>query len=152
MTFVRFCLAVLAAAFALSSPLRAEVALDYQNLKPHQAWSKIKREGTILIDVRTPAEWRATGVPETARLITLAAGKAAFVKGVAKAVRGDNRIPVAVICRTGTRSAQAAEILVQAGFKTVYNVQEGVVGNGSDTGWAMRGLPMVSCGACTPQN
>ncbi len=127
---------------------------EVTNLKPHQAWSKVERGEAVLVDVRTPAEWQQTGVPREAKRVTLndPRGAAGFVAGVMKAVRGDNRVPVAVICRSGNRSARAAAILDKAGFKTVYNVTEGVVGKSAESGWAARGLPMVSCGACAAQN
>jgi rhodanese-related sulfurtransferase len=150
----RLSVCVLVVLFAALGVARAEVAVPVQNLKPHQAWSKVERSEAVLIDVRTVDEWRQTGVPREAKRITLndARGAAGFVAAVMKAVRGDNRTPVALICRSGNRSAKAAALLSQAGFKTVYNVTEGVVGNGRDTGWAARGLPMVSCGACAAEN
>lgn len=125
-----------------------------EELKPHLAWSKMERGGMILLDVRTPAEWLQTGVPKNARLVTLSdpRGTAGFVAGAKKAVRGDLRKPVGVICRTGNRSAVAVALLEKAGFKNVFDVPEGVVGNGRDTGWASRGLPMVSCGDCAAEN
>lgn len=141
-------------AVALALCFAMPAAWAAEDLKPHLAWSKMERGGMILLDVRTPAEWLQTGVPKNARRVTLSdpRGVAGFVSGAKKAVRGDLRKPVGVICRTGNRSAQAAALLEQAGFKTIYDVPEGVVGNGRDTGWAPRGLPMVSCGDCTAEN
>lgn len=129
-------------------------AFAAEGLKPHQAWSKMERGEMLLLDVRTQGEWMQTGVPKNARLVTLSdpRGSSGFVAGAKKAVRGDLRKPVGVICRTGNRSAKAAALLENAGFKTVYDVPEGVVGNARDTGWAWRGLPMVNCGDCTPEN
>ena len=129
-------------------------AQDVQSLKPHQAWSKMERGEMILLDVRTQAEWYQSGVPKSARLVTLSdpRGAAGFVAGAKKAVRGNLKTPVGVICRTGNRSAVAVQLLAQAGFKTIYDVPEGVIGNGQSTGWAVRGLPMVSCGDCIPEN
>jgi rhodanese-related sulfurtransferase len=137
---------------ALAAPsARAE---DAQALKPHQAWSKMERGEMTLLDVRTQAEWLQSGVPKSARLVTLSdpRGTAGFVAGAKKAVRGNLKTPVGVICRTGNRSALAAQLLAQAGFKTIYNVPEGVIGDAKSTGWAVRGLPMVSCGDCIPEN
>lgn len=141
-------------AVALAVCLAAAAAHAAEELKPHLAWSKMERGGMTLLDVRTPAEWLQTGVPKNARLVTLSdpRGAAGFVAGAKKAVRGDLRKPVGVICRTGNRSAQAVALLEKAGFKTVYDVPEGVVGNGSTTGWAPRGLPMVACGDCAAEN
>ena len=45
--------------------------------------------------------------------------------------------PVAVICRSGNRSAYAAQALAARGLNTV-NVSDGM------TGWAVAGRPMVS--------
>ncbi len=129
-------------------------AADVQSLKPHQAWSKMERGEMVLLDVRTQAEWYQSGVPKSAHLVTLSdpRGAAGFVAGAKKAVRGNLKTPVGVICRTGNRSAKAAQLLAQAGFKTVYDVPEGAIGDAKSTGWAVRGLPMVSCGDCIPEN
>lgn len=142
--------------FAVFVLLAAPVAHaeDAQSLKPHQAWSKIERGEMTLLDVRTQGEWLQSGVPKSARLVTLSdpRGAAGFVAGAKKAVRGNLKTPVGVICRTGNRSALAAQLLAQAGFKTIYNVPEGVIGDAKSTGWAVRGLPMVDCGDCIPEN
>ncbi|WP_337998291.1 rhodanese-like domain-containing protein [Oleispirillum naphthae] len=144
----------LAAMVCFSGAALAASAVAVENLKPAEAWSKLQRGEAILIDVRTQGEWQQTGVPRAARRVTLSdpRGAAGFVAGVGKAVRGDLKTPVMLICRTGNRSAAAAKLLVAAGFRSVYNVTEGVIGNGSDTGWAWRGLPMAACGVCAAQN
>ena len=83
-----------------------------------------------LIDVREPAEWAATGVPPGALLIPLAE-----VEGRAPAELAWNR-PVYVICKSGTRSRQAAETLIRLGFTEVYNVDGGI------QAWLQAGLPV----------
>ena len=83
-----------------------------------------------LIDVREPAEWVATGVPPGALLIRLAE-----VEGRASAELASDR-PVYVICKSGTRSRQAAEILIRLGFTEVYNVNGGILA------WLEAGLPV----------
>jgi len=151
--FLAACAALAAMAMVSGAAFGAS-AVVVESLKPPQAWSKLERGSAILVDVRTPGEWRQTGVPRGAYLVTLSdpRGSAGFVQGVRKAVRGNLRTPVMVICRTGNRSAKAANLLVAAGFRSVINVTEGVIGNGSSTGWAWRGLPMVACGSCLAQN
>jgi rhodanese-related sulfurtransferase len=42
--------------------------------------------------------------------------------------RLDKNVPVYVYCAVGGRSAQAAQILAQSGFKQVYNLTGGVQG------------------------
>lgn len=139
---------------ALVLPLITHVSADaasVKNIKPREVWSKVERGQVTLIDVRSQGEWQQTGVPQTARLVTLHGpeGITGFMKGMRKVVRGDLRQPVALICRSGNRSSRAAALLAKAGFKTVYNVSNGVMAR---DGWAQRGLPMTSCGACLPEN
>jgi rhodanese-related sulfurtransferase len=83
-----------------------------------------------LIDVREPTEWAATGVPPGAVLIPLAE-----VEGRAPAELVSDR-PVYVICKSGTRSRQAAETLIRLGFTEVYNVDGGI------QAWLQAGLPV----------
>ena len=65
-----------------------------------------------------------------------------FLAQARGAVLGDLDYPVALICRTGTRSATAAEKLLEAGFTHVYNITEGMTGiEDKGDGWIRRGLP-----------
>lgn len=57
---------------------------------------------------------------------------------------------VLLLCRSGKRSAQAAEAAARAGFKHVFNIREGFEGDldeqqrrGSFNGWRHAGLPWV---------
>jgi rhodanese-related sulfurtransferase len=85
--------------------------------------------GAYLLDVREDDEWAAGHAPDAihVRLSDLGARV------------GD--IPqdreVYVICRSGARSAYAAQALTGAGW-TAVNVSDGM------TGWAVAGKPMVS--------
>lgn len=38
----------------------------------------------------------------------------------------DKDVPVVILCNSGNRSAQAAEIFVEQGFTTVYNLRHGI--------------------------
>lgn len=95
------------------------------------AAAKLAADGSVfLLDVRTPGEYaearlkRSTLVPidELAgRLSELPAEK--------------NR-PVLVYCAMGGRSARAAQVLVEHGWRTVYNLEGGI------TGWKAEGRPV----------
>jgi len=57
---------------------------------------------------------------------------------------------VLLLCRSGKRSALAAEAATKAGFTSVFNVLEGFEGElneaqhrGTADGWRFRGLPWV---------
>lgn len=98
----------------------------------------------IIIDVRSPREWRQTGVPSGARTVTIhnRNGIKAFIAQMAKAVGGDKSKPIALICAAGARSARALKILTAAGFTKIQNVSEGMLGRpDAGPGWLKRGLP-----------
>ncbi len=85
--------------------------------------------GIFLLDVREDDEWAAGHAP----------GAVHVRLGELSARTGE--IPrdreVYVICRSGARSAYAAQALAGAGWNTV-NVSDGM------TGWAVAGRPMIS--------
>ena len=60
----------------------------------------------------------------------------------------DNTLPVLFICRSGSRSNQAAIMATQNGFTDCYNILEGFEGDrddngqrGNASGWKAAGLP-----------
>ena len=86
----------------------------------------------ILVDVRTPAEFReihATG----AQLVPLDI----LDRPAVEAVRGANSGPVYLLCASGIRATKAAEKLRLAGLADV------VVVEGGTNAWATAGLPVV---------
>lgn len=97
-----------------------------------------------LIDIRTPEEWRQTGVARDAKLVNMVhpGGADGFVSEVLKQVDGDADAPIALICRTGNRTTQIQRLLVSRGFSQVYNITEGMVGSSVGPGWIKRGLPV----------
>lgn len=118
-----------ASADALGATLSAEEALE-----------KARAGEVILVDIRTPAEWRATGAPEPAVLADMQSRQ--FGETLLAALEGDRGKPIAVICRSGRRSAMVARQLKSAGFSAVYDVPEGMSGSGAGPGWLARGLPL----------
>ncbi len=116
-------------------------------LSPKDA-ARMAAQGRIaLIDVRSPAEWRQTGIPADGHAVTIhnRAGTKAFIGEVLKTVRGDRSRPVALICAAGARSARARRILEANGFTDVYDVSAGMSGNARQPGWIASGLPRRSC-------
>lgn len=60
--------------------------------------------------------------------------------------------PIVLICRSGKRSLDAGELLINEGFVDVYNVNEGFEGDLDDHhhrstagGWRFHGLPWEQC-------
>jgi rhodanese-related sulfurtransferase len=131
----------------------------------HEKW-KADPGKVMILDVRTPEELLFVGHPPMAWKIPLAtqsyewdAGKGKFpmalipdfvsrVSEVAKP--GDT---ILAMCRSGGRSAIAANLLAQAGFTNVYNVVDGMEGDAVKdpdslflgqrlvNGWKNSGLP-----------
>jgi len=131
----------------------------------YEKW-KAEPEKVVILDVRTPEEFLFVGHPPMAWMIPIAsqsyvwdAAKGKFpmellpdfisrVKGVA----GPDAT-VLVMCRSGGRSAIAANMLAKAGFTSVYNVVDGMEGDAVQepgslflgqrlvNGWKNSGLP-----------
>jgi rhodanese-related sulfurtransferase len=89
----------------------------------------------FLLDVREDDEWAAGHAPDAVhvRLGDLGARSAELPRDR----------DVYLICRSGARSAYAAQVLASEGLKTV-NVADGM------TGWAVAGKPMISADGSEP--
>ena len=85
--------------------------------------------GVFLLDVREDDEWTAGHAPEA---VHVRLGELGDRLGELPSDR-----ELYVICRSGNRSAYAAQALAARGLHTV-NVSDGM------TGWAVAGRPMVS--------
>lgn len=63
-----------------------------------------------IVDIRTPMEWRQTGVIKGAQLITFDPyNKDKFLKELGE--KFDLKKPIAIICRSGNRSYNAASMI-----------------------------------------
>ncbi|MFH2135288.1 MAG: rhodanese-like domain-containing protein [Pseudomonadota bacterium] len=92
----------------------------------------MSQQGALLLDVREPSEYAAVHAVN-AKLMPL--GQVGMRLKELEAYKDK---PVAVICRSGRRSAQAVAILQEAGFSKVVNVQ------GGTSAWVDAGLDVVA--------
>ncbi|MCS6879600.1 MAG: rhodanese-like domain-containing protein [Geminicoccaceae bacterium] len=110
------------------------------------AFAAASRGRLVLVDIRTPAEWAQTGVPAGAALVCLTSGpgriRTEFVAEIEALLGGDRGRPVALVCRTGGRTAFARQLLIARGFARVFDVAEGMIGSSFGPGWLARGLPI----------
>ena len=102
---------------------------------------RLQAKGVPVIDVRTPEEWRDTGVIKGARLMTFSFSggfdKAAWLKQEQQVVKPG--APVVLICRSGSRSKAVADYLEAQSTKgTIYNA------NGGMNAWKAEGRPVVA--------
>ena len=95
------------------------------------AAADLRDAGALVLDVREPGEWAESHVPG-ATLIPLG-----------ELLRRASELPqdrmVVVICRSGNRSAQGRDILLDAGYDAT-SVQGGM------TAWRAAGLPVETGG------
>jgi rhodanese-related sulfurtransferase len=91
----------------------------------------MQKQGALLLDVREQDEYAAVHAPDST-LIPLGQ----LSSRLAEIQKYKNK-PVAVVCRSGRRSAQAVELLRKAGFTQAVNVEGGM------NAWESAGLPVV---------
>ncbi len=87
------------------------------------AVSEMQADGGVIVDIRTPEEWADTGVIEGARLVTFT-GAQSFIAAVGPAL-ADGR-DLILICRSGRRSAAAAEALQTMIPNRIISVEDGM--------------------------
>ncbi|WP_242463837.1 rhodanese-like domain-containing protein [Thiococcus pfennigii] len=119
-------------------------------LSAPEALERAQRGELIIVDVRTPGEWRRTGVGAGALELNMiqSRGGEEFIEKLLEQVGGNMDTPIALICRTGNRSGNVQRLLLENGFTEVYNVREGMAGSGAGPGWLERGLPVEDCRSC----
>ena len=123
------------------------LALANPDLTAPEAAAAVAAGKVTLIDIRTPPEWKETGVARGAKLLNMLhpQGAPGFTNALLDKVKGDKNAPIALICRTGNRTTQVQRYLQSQGFTNVYNVKEGMAGSGAGPGWLKRGLPVETC-------
>ena len=129
------------------------------DITPQQAWELLRdNPEAVLVDVRTEAEWRFVGVPDTSSIErptvliewvdSGGARNGEFVEQLTSALEGRNpEAPVVFLCRSGQRSIGAAVAATNTGIAPSYNVLEGFegpideFGHRGGSGWRALGLP-----------
>ncbi|WP_367648641.1 rhodanese-like domain-containing protein [Ruegeria arenilitoris] len=94
----------------------------------------------LLLDIRTPKEWRSTGIGEGAYPLDMR--REDFSQVLTDLLEGDQNKPVALICARGVRSARLSNELTEAGFVRIIDVPEGMLGSAAGPGWVRAGLPV----------
>lgn len=126
----------------------ATPALAAPDLNPPEALAAAQAGKVKLIDIRTPQEWRETGTVPGAGRVDFYRGPQALTQYMEQQTKGDKNAPIALICRTGNRTAQAQKFLQSQGYTQVWNVKEGMKGSRDGPGWLKRGLPVDACSTC----
>lgn len=99
----------------MKSDLQKEVS--FSNISHEEAKKRLDSEkGIIILDVRTRKEYES-GHIQSSVLIPVD-----NLKDDASEKLKDKETPIFVYCRSGNRSVTAANILVNLGYKNVYNL------------------------------
>lgn len=111
-------------------------------LTAQQAHDAMSGGSLILVDIRTPQEWQSTGVASGAWPMDMTHDN--FGPQLMSLLKSNPGRDVAVICRTGRRSAYLVDVLKKNNINDVLDVSEGMAGGSNGQGWIKTGLPTVS--------
>lgn len=108
-------------------------------LSPREALDAARAGTLLLIDIRTPEEWRDTGLAQGA--VALDAEASAFEVRLAGLRLDHPGKRIALIDRSGALSASIRTKLAGRGFRDIVVVRGGMLGPG---GWLAEKLPVVA--------
>jgi len=120
---------------------------------PKLAFDLLSAGAAQLVDVRTAEERKFVGHVPGSLHVAWASGTSLtrnprFVRELE--AKTGKTATLLLLCRSGKRSALAAEAAAQAGFTRVFNVLEGFEGEidsqqhrGGNDGWRLHGLPWI---------
>ncbi len=109
-----------------------------KEITPNEAWAELQEGDAKLIDTREPHEHAEAHI-EGGRLIP----PALIADQIAGAAAKTDR--VILQCRSGARSAAAAEVLMELGYEDVVSMAGGILE------WEAQGLPVASDAGLTPE-
>jgi rhodanese-related sulfurtransferase len=119
-------------------------------VSPQDAWLFFTNDAAVIVDVRTAEERKFVGhVPGSLHVPwmigTALTRNPRFTRELE--LKAKKHEVVLLLCRSGKRSAQAAEAATKAGFVNVFNIREGFEGDlddgqrGASNGWRHHNLP-----------
>lgn len=133
-------------------------------LTPQAAFELMRAEPrSVLIDVRSSMEYLMVGHPVGAVHIAWLdepdwLPNPRFIPQIRELMlggvvcEGGDCPAILLICRSGRRSREAGQVLIDAGFRRVYNVEGGFEGpldaqhhRSTQAGWRFAGLPWEQC-------
>jgi rhodanese-related sulfurtransferase len=95
------------------------------------AYQAVTSDGAVLLDVREPSEWQAGHAPQARHLVL------SQLQDHLDDLPTDR--PIITVCRSGRRSAIAANTLTRHGYQAANLI-------GGMNAWATAGLPVITNG------
>jgi rhodanese-related sulfurtransferase len=130
---------LLAAFCSLTGRTEAQTALPSFSVR--EAHDAARADKIVLVDIRTPEEWADTGVPQGAIRLDMT-GSAFEVRLAALRLENPGK-PIALICRTGSRTSTLQRKLAGRGWRDLIDVRGGMLGTPKDKGWLAEKLPVT---------
>lgn len=106
---------------------------SYQAVTAKEAREIIANVSPLLLDVRTPWEYNKDGYIEGSTLLPVQVIQREYTK-----LLDYKDKPILIYCATGNRSTVAAKVLIDNGFKNIYNMRYGIME------WRYNGFKVVS--------
>lgn len=99
---------------------------------------KLQAKGVPIIDIRTPGEWKETGIIKDAHKMTFFSEKgeallADWFFELGRLVK-DKDAPILIYCAHANRTKSLGDGLLNMGFKNVYELKDGI-----ELGWIKKG-------------
>jgi rhodanese-related sulfurtransferase len=108
--------------------------VNFTDVTVQQGKEMIDRGGVFILDVRTQEEYDAGHIRSSIRIPVQDIPQQELNKSLGEIPQNKK---ILVYCRTGHRSALASEILVNNGFKEIYNLKGGI------TEWTNAGFEVI---------
>lgn len=102
------------------------------NLNVSEFADVLATEDVVILDVRTPAEFADGHIANAINIDAQGGNFASEIEGL------DKTKTYAVYCRSGNRSGTATQIMADAGFSKLYNM------NGGTIDWTNFGFPLTT--------
>jgi rhodanese-related sulfurtransferase len=115
-------------------------AMAAQLMSAPQAHQAALAGELVIVDIRSPAEWRETGIADSAVAITMHDRN--FLSNLDTLIAKHRDKPIAFICATGGRTAFVTRELEKRGYSGLVDIAEGMDGSPAGPGWLRRNLPL----------
>jgi len=105
-------------------------AAELRGVSPEELQA-LQQQGALVVDIRTPEEWKSTGIIAGSRKLMYfdrngAYDRDAWLSQLKTLVRKPDQ-PVVLVCRSGNRSGTVGkELAAQPGFGTIYHLEKGL--------------------------
>ena len=111
-------------------------------LSAPDAQAQMQSGDMILLDIRSPQEWRETGVAKGAWPVSM--HERDFGERLQAILAAYPPEQIAMICATGGRTKHVTDVLARNGIAGITDLSEGMMGNQRGPGWIARGMAVVT--------